>query len=337
MKRIAVVALALLAACSSPSSPGSSPVPDAAQQPAAMRPAKMTLTGYYSVPSFGSVDIDGLTNGPGRSIWYTEFEGSAIGKMTTAGVTTSSFTTPDEAQLEGIAASHSRKRIWSGGYGGTMVMLTAAGAQLDFTIAGAHIGAVILGPDKNIWFADYGNFKIGTITANGVVTEFALPAGSIPADMAAGSDGNFWVTDVGRDKIVKVSPSGVALASYGSAKLVNPVNIVAAPDGDLYFSQAASNTTIDDKIARITTKGKITEIGTLPPNAYPNHLTIGKDKNVYFSIAHLQAVGKIDLANAKVTYQYLPLTSDIGTDAIVTGPDGRLYLAGGYTIYAVTL
>jgi streptogramin lyase len=312
-------------------------MPVTALQSAVMRPAKMKLTGYYIVPSFGSVDVDGLTNGPGRSIWYTEFEGSSIGKMTTAGVTASSFTAPNLAQLEGIAVSHSRKRVWSGGYGGTMVMLTAAGTQLDYPIVGAHIGAVILGPDKNIWFTDYGNFKIGTITATGVVTEFALPAGSIPSDMAVGPDGNFWIADDGRSKIIKESPSGVTLASYGTATLEDPVNIVAAPDGNLYFSQSASNITINDKIGRITTKGRITEIGTLPPDAYPNHLTIGKDKNVYFSIAHLQAVGKIDLTTAKVTYQYLPFTSDIGTDAIVSGPDARLYLAGGYTIYAVTL
>lgn len=337
-KRIVASALALLvAACSSPGSPGSSPMPAAVQRSAAMRPAKMKLTGYYNVPSFGSVGIDGLANGPGRSIWYTEFEGSSIGKMTTAGVTTASYTAPNEAQLEGIAVSHSRKRIWTGGYGGTMVMITAGGTQLDFPIAGAHISAVILGPDKNMWFTDYGNDKIGRITANGAVTEFALPAGSIPSDMVVGPDGNFWIVDEGLNKILKESPSGVTLASYGSATLEVPINIVAAPDGNLYFSQAASNTTINDKIARITTKGRITEIETLPPNAYPNHLTVGKDKNVYYSIAHLQAVGKIDLASGKGTYQYLPFTSDIGTDAILSGPDGRLYLAGGYTIYAVTL
>jgi streptogramin lyase len=105
--------------------------------------------------------------------------------------------------------------------------------------------------------------------------------------------------------------------------------IVAAPDGNLYFSEDASNFGIADKIGRITTKGKITEIGTLPPNSGPGRLTLGKDKNVSFSIEHFQAVGTIAPATGKVTYQYLPFTADSGTNAIINGPDDRLYLGAG--------
>jgi streptogramin lyase len=338
MKIAAAVCTALvLAACSSTGNAGSQLMPGTTQTSFAMQPVKLTLTGYYPVPSMGPVDVDGLTNGPDHSIWFTEFEGDAIGQMTTAGVATT-YALPANSQPNGIAVSRSRKRVWTGGYGGTMFASTSTGAQKAYPIAGSHIGDVLLGPDKKIWFTDYGNNKIGRISAAGVVTEFALPAGADAEGMAAGPDGNFWITDGGHRKIIKESASGVVLASYGRHLSANetPGSIIAAPDGNLYFSEDAGNFTIADKIGRITIKGKITEIGTLPPGAYPNHLTVGKDKNVYFSMGNLQAVGRIALATGKVTFQYLPFTRDSGTNAIVNGPDNRLYLGGAATIYAVS-
>jgi virginiamycin B lyase len=333
---VAVCLATVLAACSPPGTSGSQAMPGTAFSSSALSPETMKLTGSYFIPSMGALDVSGMTNGPGRSIWFTEFEGDAIGKVTTAGVITT-YATAANAQPYGIAVTRSRKRTWAGGYGGTMIATTSAGVQTAYPIAGSHIGDVLLGPDKNIWFTDYGNNKIGRISASGVATEFALPAGASPEGMTLGPDGNFWITDGGRRKVIKESPSGVALASYGKG-ITNAylANIVAAPDGNLYFSEYADNRTLQDKIARITPKGKITEIGSLPPDAYPNRLAIGKDKNVYFAIGQLQAVGKITLSTGKVTFHYLPLTGNVGTNSIVNGPDDRLWLGGASTIYAVS-
>jgi streptogramin lyase len=334
---VAICAAVLLAACSSPYATRLSAMPAAPLDVFAKQTGAIKLTGYYPVPSFGPVDIYGLTNGPGHTVWFTEFQGNAIGNITTAGVATA-WATAANAQPYGIAMTRSHKRLWTGGYGGIMIGSTAAGVQTDHPIAGAHIGSVLRGPDKNIWFTDYGNDKIGRLSPSGVATEFALPPGAVPDAMASGPDGNLWIADLGNRKIIKESLAGVALASYG--KGISPgetVNgIVAGPDGNLYFSEYAGSFSVPDKIGRITTKGKIVEIGTLPPDSFPNVLAVGKDKNVYFAISHLQAVGKIVLATGKVSYHYLPLTSDMGTNAIVNGPDDRLYLSGGYTIYAVS-
>jgi streptogramin lyase len=65
-------------------------------------------------------------------------------------------------------------------------------------------------------------------------------------------------------------------------------------------------------------------------------MAVGKDKNVYFTMAHLQAVGKVTLATQKITLNYLPMTDDQGANAIVNGPDGRLWLGANQTIYAVS-
>jgi len=331
------VSIAMLTACSSPGNSGSSAIPQSSNAIAGIKADAITLTGFYSIPAFGAVNVYGMAVGPDHRIWFSEFEGNAIGAITTTGVI-SEWPTVTDAQPNGIAVGRSPKRIWSGGYGGTMISSKIDGAQTDYPIAGAHIGSLVLGPDKNIWFADYGNHAIGRITATGSVTEFAMPAGAIPSTIALGRDGNFWVTDGGRNCIIKVAPTGAVLHSYGKGFSTgeSPDAIVSAPDGNLYVSEDAHSLSIDDKIARVTTGGKIAEIGTLPPDAYPNELAVGKDKNVYFALYNLQAVGKIALSTGKVSYHFVPMTGATGTSSIVNGPDGRLWLGGASTIYALS-
>jgi streptogramin lyase len=66
----------------------------------------------------------------------------------------------------------------------------------------------------------------------------------------------------------RVSPRGSVIARYtGLSTGELPQYIVAAPDGNLYFTEDAFSSSVNDKIGRITTSGKITEIGTLAPNS----------------------------------------------------------------------
>lgn len=294
----------------------------------------MQLTGRYLVPSFGCVDVMGMVKGPDKRMWFSEFEGNAIGAVTTGGIV-SVYPTGTNTQPLGIAVR--RKTVWAGGYGGVMFRSTPKGTLASFPIAGAHIGDVVEGPDGNMWFADYGNFKLGRITKTGTVTEFALNPGASPDGIAVGPDKNFWITE--KRAFAKMSATGAIIKVYGGRKLTKGEilnDIVTAPDGKLYFSESADDNKTPDKIGRITTSGKIAEIGTLPVGAYPNRLTVGKDGNVYFAIGHMQAVGEITLATGKVSYQWLPMTGDIGTNAIAEGADKRLWLGGCSTIYAVS-
>jgi streptogramin lyase len=338
MKLTAAVFLAAsLTACSPSGTPSSNVAgftPQTMSHTALTNPDALTLTGFYSIPAFGSSEVFGIAKGPGHRLWFSTFQTDEIGNITTAGVITE-FSAPASSQPYGIAVSHSGRRVWSGGYGGVMISSTPAGVQTDYPIAGAHISTVVLGPDKNMWFSDYGNNEIGTITRTGAVTEFAMPAGAIPSAMTVGKDGNFWIVDGGRNMIVKMSPAGTVIASYKRG-VKEPTCIVAAPDGNLYFADYLDNFSIPDRIERITTAGKITRVGSLPGGSYPTALTVGKDKNVYFTMGRLQAVGKITLATQKVTLDYLPMTGDQGANAIVNGPDGRLWLGANQTIYAVS-
>jgi streptogramin lyase len=281
-------------------------------------------------------DVTGLVAGPDGRIWFSEFEGTAIGATTVTG-TVSTFAVAGIAQNLQIISGPDGN-LWTGGYGGTIYKSTTSGALTLYPIAGAHIGGLTTGADGNIWFTDYGNAKVGRITPSGTITEFGgLPAGAQPQGIASGSDGNLWVT-YGAG-VAKVSTGGAVIASYTSGLTTGESTeyIVDAADGNLYMTEAAFSNTIPDKVAKVATSGTITEIGTLSPSVYPNQLAIGKDGNVYFQEYDAAQLGKITIASDTVTQTALTLSApDTGTKGICAGADGKLYLGGSASIYQVT-
>ena len=67
---------------------------------------------------------------------------------------------------------------------------------------------ITAGPDGNLWFTEYSTSKIGKITTNGAITEFAAPASTY--SITAGPDGNLWFTETNTynttPKIGKITP-----------------------------------------------------------------------------------------------------------------------------------
>jgi streptogramin lyase len=112
---------------------------------------------------------------------------------------------------------------------------------------------ITLGPDGNVWFTEEHVGKIGRVTPDGVMNEFALPSGaSSLLGLVSGPDGNLWIRDYG-GKIYRMSTSGstttyrIPTTSYGSDR-----ELVPGPDGALWFLE-------DSAIGRINMAGAITE------------------------------------------------------------------------------
>ncbi len=105
----------------------------------------------------------GITAGPDGNLWFTEYSGNKIGRITPAGFITEFPIPPTSSNPFGITA----------------------------------------GPDGNLWFAEDGSNNIGRITPAGVVTgEFSIPTGdSRPFGITAGPDGNLWFTEFNGNNI----------------------------------------------------------------------------------------------------------------------------------------
>jgi len=67
---------------------------------------------------------------------------------------------------------------------------------------------ICVGPDGNLWFAEYQGDAIGRITPDGKVTEFSEPGASTsPWEIIAGTDGIMYVTDSTSDDIARFNPA----------------------------------------------------------------------------------------------------------------------------------
>lgn len=115
-----------------------------------------------------------ITSGPDGNLWFTEYRGNQIGKISPQGVIT----------------------------------------EFPLPTARSYPNSITRGADGNLWFTESGGMNwnlIGRITPTGAITEFAIPtANSDPSHIISGADGNLWFGEYGIDaKIGKVSPAGV--------------------------------------------------------------------------------------------------------------------------------
>src|SRR6266536_2249175 len=95
-------------------------------------------------------------DGSQRNLWFTEYDGDQIGRITVGGAVT----------------------------------------EFPIPTAFAAPTGIKTGPDGNIWFTEYSTDKIGRITLSGTVSEFPIPAyAAEPYGITAGPDGNLWFTE----------------------------------------------------------------------------------------------------------------------------------------------
>ncbi len=181
--------------------------------------------------------LQGITADQGGNLWFTEGDGDfgpapAIGEITRHGVV----------------------REYSTG-------ITPRSTPVDIT----------LGPDGNLWFTEFNTGKVGRITPEGTVTEFAI--GSPATGLANPGSGLFsittdagylWITGSTDGSIRRVLPSQCSMRTLSCAQADfvtsntglsgGPLSIAAGPDGDLWFSVNGA------QLGRITPQGRISTV-----------------------------------------------------------------------------
>ena len=110
----------------------------------------------------------------------------------------------------------------------------------------------------------------------------------------------------------------VAIAEY-------PANgagcaITAGPDDALWFTEATNN-----KVARITTAGVVTEYALPTDNAFPCGIATGMDGALWFTEGYSNKIGRITTGGAIAEYP-VP-TAGSNPTGITAGPDGALWFA----------
>ena len=156
---------------------------------------------------------------------------------------------------------------------------------------------ITIGPDGALWFTDSAD-KIGRITTQGQVTEFALSTWAHPMGITTGPDGALWFTESNLDKIGRITTQGQITEFALPSSLDSPSNgggITTGPDGALWFTQGWG------PLGRITTQGHITLFSPHYTGG-PGRIVAGPDGALWMTEVdpHAGLIGRFSPSSARV-------------------------------------
>jgi len=301
-----------------------------------------TAIAEYSIPT-PSAQTTGITAGPDGAVWFTEYNGNKIGRITTSGGITE-YPIPTPSSLPANIAAGPDGALWFTEFLGNKIgRISTAGRLTEYPMprAGSRPFAITAGPDGAMWFTEennayIGSNKIGRITTAGRISEYAGDPKGCGADaIAAGPDRALWVVDPPRkggsfcDMIGRITTSGSFMEFPGLTVSVDETQgITAGPDGAMWFTVPWTFNGPTDMICRITTAGIITEF---PVETYslPADIASGPDGALWFTQMEEGWIGRITTAGIVTEYR-IP-TDGSNPLGITAGPDGTVWFTEEYT------
>jgi virginiamycin B lyase len=281
-------------------------------------PALAQSIAEFPIPTAGA-DPFVIAPGPDGALWFTEFAGNKIGRISTAGAI-SEFDVPTAAAQPFSIVAGPEGNLWFTETNGNKIgRITPAGAVTEFE-SGGNPGGIALGPDGAIWFTQIGGGMIGRLDPrSGMMISFPIAtAEPVPHQIAAGRDGALWFAEVGGNKIGRITVGGDLDEFPLPTPDAEPFGITAGPDGNLWFTELNV-----DRIGRITPAGIITEFDLPTAGSQPALLTTGSDGALWFGETAGGRIGRIDTAGA-ITEFTIP-TAASEPQGITAGPDGNLW------------
>ena len=211
---------------------------------------------------------------------------------------------------------------------------------------------ITAGPDRAMWYADFGDNSIGRVSLAGKITEYADGLNN-PNGIVTGPDGALWFTETTGQQIGRITTSG-SISHFGSAERY-PQAITNGPDGALWFTafgRGARITTSGSithfklggpdgalwltdngagKIGRFATNGQLTEF-RLPSGLSPVGIAAGPDGALWFTAAPY--IGRITVSGRTALYAMPP--SSCSPQQIAPGPDRAMSFTCGDKIGRIT-
>lgn len=245
----------------------------------------------FAVPGMGVGVLQGIGAGADGNLWFTSREENAIRRVSPKGEFNGTFAIPSMAVKPTALTKGSWPRV------------------------------ILGGPDGNLWFTEMAANKIGRITPQGKITEYAVPtADSQPYGLAFDKAGKLWFTEAGGNKVGRLDPASGKFEEFKlpTAKAL-PRDMCAGPDGHIWFSENQA-----DKLGRVNAAGKVTEI-PLPKGSRPVGIAAGGDGNIWYAGFGTGQIGRVTPAGQVTTFPIAtPKSQPFG---MATGPDGNVWFA----------
>ena len=277
-------------------------------------------------------NLRGIASGPNGNLWFAEYTGPRIGRITPLGAVTefSAGISPGIPGPFSIRLGPDGNLWFTETQGNRIGRITPLGVITEFSNgispnAGlVGIGGITAGPDGNVWFTEGSIDRIGRIVpSTGVVTEFSagITAGAGPFGITAGPDGNLWFTEANGHRIGRITPLGVVTEfSTGISGGATPYAITAGPDGNLWFTEYAGQT-----IGRITPLGVVTEFSAgITAASHPSGIAAGPDGNLWFTEQTGRRIGRITPLGVVTEYS-AGISANAAPYDIAAGSDGNMW------------
>lgn len=324
---VGAVSAALIYGCSQTNAP----LPSAPSQNAQSGSSQVARTAehrsqaldFFNLPSSGGSWPDFIVAGPQHAMWFTEFYGNFIGRITMdGGITT--FQTPGGNEPEGITIGPDRN-IWVTEPGASAIgRMTPKGTGRVFQVIGSNPSprGITVGPDGNMWYTEYYDGYIGRVTPQGTITRFNIGNYlSSPWAIIAGPDGDLWFTESAMNQIGRFNPKTLSFDSPITVPTQNatPWGILLAPDNHVWFTERTGN-----KIAEVIGSASVKEFALSQAGSYPEALAAAKDGKLWFTQSQSGTLGNIDPKTGKFgTAVTLPANSL--PNGIALGPNKNLW------------
>ena len=253
---------------------------------------RITTSGAVTeYPLAGTLTPVEITAGPDGALWFTGVVGSTdggfIGRITTSGIITEYPYPSAYPDLGGIVSGPDNALWFTEGAGNVnstgaaIGRITTSGIISRYPIStafGSFLNPleIVVGPDGALWFTDAGTDKIGRISTDGTINEFATHATTPiiqPEGIVAGPDGALWFTDYVYGQIGRMTTGGVTTfypvpTGQGNPYVSSPRYITEGPDHALWFTEYTAG-----KLGRITLEPALSPPANLTahsPAQYPS-------------------------------------------------------------------
>lgn len=186
----------------------------------------------------------------------------------------------------------------------------------EYPISGMSF-QVLGGSDGNIWFPEVFADKIGRLTPNGMLSEFAVPIRGLARFATLAPDGNIWFTlanTASGGYLGSITPQGVI--TLHALPTTGPRFVTTGPDGNLWYTDDSN------VIGRYSFDGAVSTYEIPTANSQPRGITTGADGNLWFVEFASNQIGKVTTTGAFTEYR-VPAAS--GADWLV---DGKIWFIG---------
>lgn len=290
-----------------------------------------TIPYAQAFPAAGSPN--GITSGPDGNLWFTEYSGNAIGKITPSGIATSYPCAPCFQPSNIVTAPDGN--IWYVEDGGASIgKITTGGSAVNVASLPGSSNGITIGPDGNVWYSSYSSANVGKIQTNGLGQQ-NYGAGFNPRGLVFGPDRTLWYLSYYGTAIGHMTQSGAIIGTYSIASDGEwSDELTVGPDGKIWFVNDGANL-----VESVNSSGAVTPYA-LQANANPQYITVGTDGALWFSERGTSSIGRLTTAGTLSEFGSAYGISNTSTPVGITqGPDGNIWFAdnSGNRIYKFVL